>query len=356
MAAMTGGTPPRPYGYSPPNPSVYEPDGQGNYRQIPSHTYGEINGGMPQGNAGNGMGHMGGGLPGNYQSQILNGLLSSVNGSATPPAHTAGGVGGWSPYQSPGHSGINPYTPPQISPIPEAVTHGTNAGAPQHPTMPGQINFASGPSADQLKSNNDAVYARAKDDAGNTARAALTGLTGELQGRGMGGAGYEAGQIGSTVSRAANTIGEASRQNAQTQYDQALARANMQDQLNVTQRGQDISSLNSMYGNDIGAFTASRGQDLGASTAARGQDLSLASAKYGTDASSALTARGQDLGKYSTDVNAGVAAAGHSLTARGQDISKYGIDTSAEEATNALAQQKQLANQQALLGLLKGIY
>lgn len=242
----------------------------------------------------------------------------------------------------------SPYTPPSQNPLPAAPVSQV-----QRPNLPAQVNVgAGGPSSQQLAANNDSIYARAKDEAGSTARAALTGLQGELQARGMGGAGYEAGQIGGTLSREADTIGQVSRQNAQTQYDQALARAQQADSLNVTQRGQDIGALDSLYGIDVGAAVSQRGQDIGASTS-----------KYGTDVGASIAARGQDLGRYNTDVNADLSRGNQGLTARGQDISaaeaagqqglsKYGIDVNSANQAAQRAQQQQMA----LLGLTRSLY
>lgn len=109
-----------------------------------------------------------------------------------------------------------------------------------------------------------AAFGRAKDEAGNTANAALTGLTGELQRRGLGGAGYEAGQIGHTLARDANQIGAASRAEAESSFQEKQREAELNYQGSISQRGQDI-----------GRETTLRGQDLSAGTAARGQDLQL---------------------------------------------------------------------------------
>lgn len=128
---------------------------------------------------------------------------------------------------------------------------GLGAANPGNYGSPGWASLDSGPSANILKSNNDAIYARAKDDAARTATSALRGLSERLGARGMGGAGYEAGQIGQEASEAANSIGDVSRQNAQNQYNQAIARGQANLGAQVSQRGQDI-----------GAATARRGQDL----------------------------------------------------------------------------------------------
>lgn len=99
-----------------------------------------------------------------------------------------------------------------------------------------------GPSADILRKNNDAIFANAKDHAANIARSAMTGLQGELQSRGMGGGGYEGGKIGETLSREADQIGGAERQNDMSQYQQAIDRGRANLGAQVTMRGQDLQA------------------------------------------------------------------------------------------------------------------
>jgi hypothetical protein len=100
----------------------------------------------------------------------------------------------------------------------------------------------SGATQQQEEASRAATFARTKDNAANTARASLTALTGELQARGMGGAGYEGGQIGSTLAREANTIGEGDRQQAEEELRRAAEVANMQYQGGIAQRGQNLST------------------------------------------------------------------------------------------------------------------
>lgn len=143
------------------------------------------------------------------------------------------------------------------------------AGAPSPYTgggynIPPPVSATTGPGADQLKASNDAAFATAKDEAANTTQAAMQGLQGDLQARGMGGAGYEAGQVGHTLANEADQIGAASRQNAGVRYDQNLTRANVDTQAQVAQRGQTIGAEQAQAGD---ALTA-RGQDINAATAA----------------------------------------------------------------------------------------
>lgn len=87
-----------------------------------------------------------------------------------------------------------------------------------------------------------AVFARAKDQAGATARAALTGLQGEMAGRGLLGSGIEAAGTGEVIGRAGQGVNEVTREQA---IQQAINQAQMTQlgyQGDITQRGQDIQS------------------------------------------------------------------------------------------------------------------
>lgn len=180
----------------------------------------------------------------------------------------------------------SPFSAPGSQATPTFGLSGNYPSMPAPPQQP-QISATSGPTSDQLKANRDATFANVKDSAANTSQAAMIALQGELQRRGMGGAGYEGGQIGNTLGREANQIGAGQRQEAQTEYDQELSRANLDTEAQIAQRGQNI-----------GQNTATRGQDIGYNEALRGQDLS----KYGTDTSNALGTRGQNIG-YQESVN-----------------------------------------------------
>lgn len=182
--------------------------------------------------------------------------------------------------------GGSPFSAPGSQATPSFGLSGNYPSMPQPPQQP-KVSATQGPSSDQLNAYRASTFGNVKDSAANTSQAAMTALQGELQRRGMGGAGYEGGEIGQTLGREANQIGAGQRQEAQTEYDQALSRANLDTEAQIAQRGQNI-------GQDV----ASRGQDIGYNEALRGQDLS----KYGTDTSTATSRRGQDLG-YQESVN-----------------------------------------------------
>lgn len=111
-----------------------------------------------------------------------------------------------------------------------------------------------------LTSANSAAFATAKDQAAQTARASLDALSGELASRGMGGAGYEAGQIGGNLSREANTIGAASRAEAINEASLRADENKTNYEGSIAQRGQDISAA----GQRLSAGVATRGQDISA--------------------------------------------------------------------------------------------
>lgn len=234
------------------------------------------------------------------------GALGGLNGALGGPGGGGGGVGG-------GYSGgsgfggfgggASPYTPPNLSGQPSPASSWNPAAS-----LPDHASIQTGQTAATLQGADNAAYATAKDQAAGTANAALTGLSGALAARGMSGGGYEAGQIGGTLSREANTIGEASRQNAEMRYNQALSTAEQQAQMDTEQRGQDINATATARGQDL----AARGQDIGASSAARGQN-----------------------------VNYGIASLGNATAQRGQNVGYA-------ESQNNLALQRQLAAMQAL--------
>lgn len=130
---------------------------------------------------------------------------------------------------------------------------------------------------------NAAAFATAKDQAAQTAQASMRGLQQALSARGLTGGGYQAGQIGTTLAREANTIGQASR-------DEARNEANLQAQADeanlgaqVTQRGQDISRQEAdaeraarLAEASFSGGIAQRGQDIGVAESAANRAADLA--------------------------------------------------------------------------------
>lgn len=92
----------------------------------------------------------------------------------------------------------------------------------------------------QGSAGSDAAFARGKDQAGQTARASLTALRGEMAGRGLRGSGIEAGEVGKTIARGAAGVNEFTREQAIQDAGNAADLAKQEYQGRITQRGQDI--------------------------------------------------------------------------------------------------------------------
>lgn len=191
---------------------------------------------------------------GDRLGQALNGLTGTFNGFGGGSAMGVDGSASGS-----GTSG---------SPVPNVSYPSTGgAASPASTVAPVQYDSASLDAADS------AAFGKAKDQASQTARAALTGLSGELSARGMGGAGYEAGQIGGTLSREANTIGDASRSEAQNRADMMMHAADENYQGAVTQRNQDVNASTSANNAKFSGDIAQRGQSLQANEAGTNADI-----------------------------------------------------------------------------------
>lgn len=197
-----------------------------------------------------------------------------------------------------------------------------------------------------LSKSDTAAFATAKDQAAGTASASMTGLQQALAGRGMGGAGYEAGQIGGTLGREANTIGAAGRAQAVTDAN-LTAEGNLANlSAGVAQRGQDIGAKQSDAARALAAAEAAytggiaqRGQDIGGAEAAAGFNVSQ---------------RGQDIGANESadqlrEREAGTAYTG-GITQRGQDIQQQEAAAELAQRQAALRSQQTLAILQSVLG------
>lgn len=119
------------------------------------------------------------------------------------------------------------------------------------------ISRIGGPTGQQETASREAAYARAQEAAGQTARSALTGLSGELQRRGMGGGGYEAGEIGQTLTRAASGVNDVVRDQAQEEVKRAGHVADVEYQGQIQQRAQRHAALQALLG-----YATSRGRRL----------------------------------------------------------------------------------------------
>lgn len=94
----------------------------------------------------------------------------------------------------------------------------------------------------------DAAFARAKEKAGQTARASMAALDNIVAERGMMGSTVHAGKAGAIVGGAAGEIGEFLRDQAITESDRAAEVSDMDFMAQVSQRGQEMSRRQAMMG------------------------------------------------------------------------------------------------------------
>ena len=108
---------------------------------------------------------------------------------------------------------------------------------------------------------NAAIFARAKDQAGEIARSALQGLQGEMAGRGLLGSGIAADQTRQIVERGAGGLQEVGREQAIQDALNLARRGEMQYQGDITQRGQDLAAYEAQAARDA-ALRAQQMQGL----------------------------------------------------------------------------------------------
>lgn len=203
----------------------------------------------------------------------LQGLRNAVNGTG------GGGGGGGTGTQAPVNA-----TPVSLPGMPATYhpSSSSNTSTTTTTTTSAPRAREAGP---QLPKGTDAALLRAKDQQGQIARSAVTGLRSVLGERGMLDSGAEAGAMGDIANSALGSISNVNRegliQNEETQRQFGLAKY----QGDVTQRGQDIGESNDIRGNS----TAMRGQDINAAVSQRGQDISA----RGQDISAQLANAGQ---------------------------------------------------------------
>jgi hypothetical protein len=90
------------------------------------------------------------------------------------------------------------------------------------------------------QASRDAAFARAKEKAGQTARASMATLDDVAAERGLMGSSVQAGKAGAIVGGAANDIGEFLRDQAITESDRAADISDMDFMAQVSQRGQEM--------------------------------------------------------------------------------------------------------------------
>lgn len=102
------------------------------------------------------------------------------------------------------------------------------------------------------QASRDAAFARAKEKAGQTARASMAALDDAAAESGMMGSSVHAAKTGAIIGGAANNIGEFLRDQAITEADRAAEVSDMDFMAQVSQRGQEMQrkqALMSLLGN-----------------------------------------------------------------------------------------------------------
>lgn len=215
----------------------------------------------------------------------------TASGSAVKAASDAAGVPLGNPGSTSSSSGST------------SVSSGAGAGAGLPPSIAGLTSAAAGATMPSSASGGGAAtgashpqlapvdtsaaeaatFARAKDQVGQTASGALTGLRAALGGRGMLGSGLEERGTAAAATSAAGELGDVSRQAAVTKagLDNQNATTNFQGA--ITERGQDFAkeeAANSLAG-DLAKTTyqgqiQQRGQDIQALNAAKALEIEQA--------------------------------------------------------------------------------
>ena len=115
---------------------------------------------------------------------------------------------------------------------------GTGAGA--------QVQHGAGPQGNEMAAR-AAAFARAKEQAGQTANASLAALRGLYEGRGTMGSTMEAADAGRVIGGAGAGVNAFTREQLLSDLARAAEIEDMQYQGNITQRGQDINARNALY-------------------------------------------------------------------------------------------------------------
>ncbi len=178
---------------------------------------------------------------------------------------------------SSGSGGRPTIPPPSLTGLSAAAGPGASAGAGAGPPTSG--GGSSSPSGTahlapvDTSAAEGASFAKAKDQVGQEASGALTGLRSALGSRGMLGSGLEERGTAAAATSAAGELGDVSRQAAVTKADLAQKNAETNLTAGVTQRGQDFQKEeagNTLAGNLAMAGSANavtqRGQDITAAS------------------------------------------------------------------------------------------
>lgn len=111
-----------------------------------------------------------------------------------------------------------------------------------------------GPSAEQEAASRNAAFARAKETAGQTARASMQTLQDVVDERGLTGSSVEAGKAGAIIGGASANIGDFLRDQAQSEAQRATDVADMEYQGQVQQRGQELARQQALLGLLVGGL------------------------------------------------------------------------------------------------------
>ena len=101
---------------------------------------------------------------------------------------------------------------------------------------------AGAPGADPMQSSRDAIFARAKDKAGQLAASSLTALRNSMAANNTLGSGIERGETRRVLSDTNQNLGETVREQAIQELGQRQHEADTQYQGRITQRGQNMQA------------------------------------------------------------------------------------------------------------------
>lgn len=111
-----------------------------------------------------------------------------------------------------------------------------------------RVSRTEGPSAEQEQAKRGAAFARAKETAGQNARASMQTLQDVVDERGLMGSSVEAGQAGAIIGGAADETGDFLREQAIGEADQATHVADIEYQGQVAQRAQEMARKQALMG------------------------------------------------------------------------------------------------------------
>mgnify|MGYP001575612534 FL=1 len=124
----------------------------------------------------------------------------------------------------------------------QAIGGGAGGGLPRESRTTGAI-------SEREQAARAAAFARAKDQAGQVARSALTSLQDLATDKGLGaGSTWEAANTGRIIGGAGGSLGELAREQAMLDAEQAGRAADLEFTGGITQRGQDLQRQQAIMG------------------------------------------------------------------------------------------------------------